>query len=355
MCIFFVHFWHENKVLPSTHLPFMVFITGVNGLVGSFVAREFLRHGHAVRALRRPDSDLGLLQDIAGQIEWIEGDILDVPLLAQAIRPGDIVVHSAAIVSYAPARQREMFRTNVEGTANLVNVCLEKNVKKFCFVSSVAALGRGKDSVEINENGQWQESSLNAGYAKTKHLAELEVWRAAAEGLRAVAVNPSVVLGPGDLRRSSTQLFGYALAERKFYPAGSVNYVDARDVASAVFLLANSEITGERFILNAGTVSYRDLLAQIARRFGKRPPPWLARPWMAQVAWRMEKLKTLFTRHEPLITRETARLSQSHYVFRNDKIKKELGFTFRTLDESLDWTCAGLKGSLPQRHPKEKV
>ena len=332
---------------PQTTHSNMVFITGANGLVGSFVAREFLEKGHSVRALRRPGSDMGLLEDIAHRIEWIEGDVFDVPLLAQSIHKGDVVVHSAAVVSYAPARQREMFRTNVEGTANLVNVCLQQGVKKFCFVSSVAALGRGKNAVEIDENGHWEESSLNANYAKTKHLAELEVWRAAAEGLPAVAVNPSVVLGPGDWQRSSTQLFGYALAERKFYPAGSVNYVDARDVASAVFLLADSEITGERFILNAGTVPYRDLLVQMARRFGKRPPPWQARPWMAQVAWRMEKLKTLFTGGEPLITRETARLSQTRYVFKNDKIKRQLGFTFRTLDQSLDWACAELMQKPP--------
>jgi nucleoside-diphosphate-sugar epimerase len=321
----------------------MVFITGVNGLIGSFVAREFLRQGHPVRALRRKQSDLSLVQDIAAQIDWVEGDVFDIPLLTQSIQANDIVIHSAAIVSFAPARKDEMFRTNVEGTANLVNVCLKKGVKKFGFVSSVAALGRTKKELLVTEESKWEESDLNTSYAQTKYLAELEVWRGAAEGLPVVIVNPSVVLGPGDWSRSSTQLFRYAFQERSFYPQGSVNYVDVRDVAEAIFSLISSDIIAEKFILNAGTVSYRELLEQIATRFGKKPPRWQVQPWMAAIAWRMEWLKGLFSGKEPLLTRETARTSQTKYVYQNDKIKQQLGFSFRKLSDTIDWSCTLLK------------
>lgn len=317
----------------------MIFITGSTGLIGSFIAREFLRQGHAVCALRRQQSDLSLIADITDQIQWIEGDLFDLPLLAQTLQPDDIVIHSAATVSFAPAKKAEMFKTNVEGTANLVNVCLDRGVKKFCFVSSVAALGRSKNQLILDENAKWEESEFNTTYAQTKYLAELEVWRAAAEGLPVVVVNPSVVLGPGDWHRSSTQMFRYAFGEKYFYPQGYVNYVDVRDVAEAIFSLVYSRITGEKFILNAGTVSYRELFQQIAQRFGKKAPRWQVQPWMVAIAWRSEWLKSQFSSKEPLITRETARTASSHYTYKNEKIREQLNFTFRSLSDTLDWAC----------------
>jgi nucleoside-diphosphate-sugar epimerase len=320
----------------------MVFVTGANGLLGSYIVREFLQEGHAVRALRRPGSDISLLADVARQIEWVEGDLFDTHLLGQTISADDMVVHAAALVSFAPARRAEMFKTNVEGTANMVNVCLEKSVRRFCHVSSVAALGRSKNKTVLDETAAWEESEFNTTYAQTKHLAELEVWRGVAEDLPAVVVNPSVVLGPGDWHRSSTQLFRYASEQKTFYPPGMVNYVDVRDVARVIFLLVGTEITGERFILNAGTASYRELLSEIARRFGKKPPKWVAQPWMLQLAWRAEWLRGQLTGREPLVTRETARTALTHYTYQNNKVRNQLDFTFRSLSETLDWTCGKL-------------
>ncbi len=317
----------------------MVFITGGTGLVGSFVIRHFLQQGYPVTALRRAGSDMHLLHDCQDKVQWVEGDILDIPLLSQVIQPNSIVIHAAAIVSYSPSRKEEMFKTNVEGTANMVNVCLEQGVRKFCFVSSIAALGKNKQQTEIDESAKWEDSDLNTSYGQSKYLAETEVWRAAAEGLPVVIVNPSIILGAGDWQRSSTQLFHYAYKEKPFYPNGSVNYVDVRDVARAIFLLANTEIIGEKFILNAGTVNYKKLLEQIAQRFGKRPPHWKVQPWMSQLLWRMEWIKSLFSKKEPLLTRETAKLSQIHYLYPSDKIKKELNFTFNDLADTLDWAC----------------
>ncbi len=198
----------------------MIFITGSNGLIGSFVIRQFIEQGYAVRALRRVNSDLSLLADITHRIQWVEGDLLDPLLLHQTIQPGDIVIHAAAIVSFSAREYEKMRKVNVEGTANVVNVCLQRGVKKFCFVSSIAALGRENHFHSIDESTKWEDSELNTVYAQSKYLAELEVWRGEAEGLPAVIVNPSVVLGPGDWRRSSTQLFKYAWDEHWFYPAG---------------------------------------------------------------------------------------------------------------------------------------
>ncbi|MDJ1468440.1 NAD-dependent epimerase/dehydratase family protein [Cytophagaceae bacterium DM2B3-1] len=320
----------------------MVFITGCNGLLGSFIAREFLKKGYSVRALHRKQSDLSLVADIASQIDWVEGDIFDLSLLEKSIQHDDIVIHTAAIVSFSPHRKTEMFQTNVEGTTNIVNVCLEKDIKKFCFISSVAALGRTKKQTVLDESTMWEESDLNTNYAYTKYLAEVEVWRAFSEGLPAVIVNPSVVLGPGELEKSSTKLFRYVLNENKLYPQGFVNYVDVRDVAEAIFSLSTGKITGEKFILNAGTVTYRELLEKIAIQFNKRPPVWPVRTWMAELGWRAEWFKSLFSDKEPLLTRETARIAQTHYTYKNDKLKNELHFTYRELTDTVNWTCKTL-------------
>lgn len=332
----------------------MVFITGGNGLIGSYTTKLLLERGHTVRLLHRPESRLDWLSEVADQIQWVEGDVLDATLLTDVIKPGDWVIHAAAIVSFTPGEHEKMFKVNVEGTANVVNACLQKNVRKLCFVSSVAALGRTKQNHLITENTPWEESEANTAYAHSKYLAELEVWRGIAEGLPAVIVNPSVVLGAADWERSSTQLFRYAWGEPLFYPAGTVNYVDVRDVAEAIYLLINSNIISEKFILNAGNITHRELLSGMASCFGKNPPKIEARPWMAEVGWRLEWLRGLVTGKAPLLTRETARAASSHYHYSNEKVKNALHFSFRSLPDTLQWACNELLkryGNHPSEDP----
>jgi nucleoside-diphosphate-sugar epimerase len=320
----------------------MIVITGCNGLVGSFIARKFLREGFKIRALKRTGSDLSLIADIASDIEWIEGDILDVVQLTKAMQGAEYVIHAAAIVSFAPADHENMLKVNVEGTYNVVNTCLATGIKKMCFVSSVAAIGRKKNAWEVSEESQWEESSYNSYYAKSKYLAELEVWRGIAEGLPAVIVNPSVVLGPGNWHKSSAKLFKYVWDEKPFYTAGSMNYVDVRDVADIIFRLINSEITSERFILNAGSIKIKDLFGKIAAAFGKKKPAIQVSPFMAQIAWRLEFLRSLLSGSSPLVTRETALLAQKDYFYTNYKVQQTLQYTFKNLEDTISWTCMKL-------------
>ena len=320
----------------------MIFITGCNGLVGSFVARTFIREGYPVRALKRQSSDLRLVQDIAGQIDWVEGDILDLSGLARAIEGASVVIHSAAMISFSPADKARMHKINVEGTSNIVNVCLAKNVSQLCHVSSVAALGRKKNERIITEEAKWENSGYNSNYAQTKHLAELEIWRGIAEGLRAVIVNPSVILGPGNWEQGSTKLFKYVWDQHAFYTGGSINYVDVRDVSQIIFQLIRSEITLERFILNGGSIKIKELFDKIATRFGKKPPSVPVNPLLAAVAWRLEYMRSLITGKDPLITRETAQIAQKEYVYPNNKVKQQLGYTFYPVEDTIAWTCTEL-------------
>jgi nucleoside-diphosphate-sugar epimerase len=326
-----------------------ILITGITGLVGSFTARRFLDEGFNVMGLKRENSDVSLLQDIENQIVWHEGDVLDILTLEKAIENANYIVHAAAIVSFAPKDLDRMFKTNVEGTINVVNLCLNRKIKKLCFVSSVAALGRKTPNekeathfIKINEKATWEESSLNSNYAKTKYLAELEVWRGQAEGLDSIIVNPSLILGEADWNKSSTQLLKYVFDEHKFYPEGNLNYVDVLDVADCIYQLTVSDISGERFILNEGQIMYKDFFEKVAPRFQKKAPSIMLRKFLTGIIWRLEAIRTFFTGAAPLITKETALSSSHSFEYQNDKIKNTLDFSFRNLDESLDRICKNL-------------
>ena len=341
----------------TSSLPNITLITGANGLIGSHIVRRYLDAGRTVAALRRADSDLHLVNDIKDRITWLEGDILDIPALEEAIQTvqsmGTVdVIHVAAIVSYSPKDRNRMDKVNVEGTANIVNICLSKGIRKLGYVSSVAAVGRptikrgsaaNNPAKVIDEEQRWEESPNNSFYGQTKYRAELEVWRGIAEGLHAVIVNPSLVLGEGDWTRSSTQLFKYAFDEKPFYPAGIVNLVDVRDVAEAIFQLMESNVTAERFILSARSLSYKEFLDKLADALGKKRPGFRVSPKLTQVLWPIEAIRSWLTGKPPLITRETARSASGSYQYDGQKIEKMLPFRYRPIDETIQRICVFFK------------
>lgn len=327
-----------------------ILITGATGLVGSAVARLLIEQGHEVAALCRPGSDRSLVKKEEQLIQWIEGDIMDVVGLESEIRKVDYVVHAAAIVSFAPKDKAEMYRINVEGTANVINACLVAGIRKLCHVSSNAALGKpdskkhsSAGEIVIDEEQRWEESSSNSYYSKTKYLAELEVWRGISEGLEAVIVNPSVVLGEGDWNKSSTRLFRYAFDEKPFYTEGRINYVDVKDVARAVVTLLFSPISAERFLLNAGSMPYEHFFGMIADGFGKKRPWIKVGKWVASVIWRLEAVRTFITQGSPLITKETARSATRHYSYSSEKIKAKLGLNFIPIEDTIARVCQSFK------------
>ena len=328
-----------------------VFITGATGFIGSHIARTYLANGHRVAVLHREGSGYGMLADVADQVTWHMGDILDIPSLEAAITPRIDVIHAAAIVSFVPKDRDQMEKVNVEGTANVVNVCLNAGVRKLGYVSSVASLGKpvakgemtGESSI-ITEDQKWEESPMNSNYAKTKYRAELEMWRGVAEGLNAVMVNPTVVLGAGDWTRSSLQLIKYVHDERPFYTDGLVSYVDVLDVAESLYRLMQSELTAKRYILTGGTIPYRALLGQIANAIGKRPPTVRVSPLLTRVLWPVEAVRSWLTGGTPLITRETARSASAQYHFDGRKIEQVTGFQYRPLSETLRRVADAFRG-----------
>lgn len=328
--------------LPTMH----ILITGATGLVGSAAAKMLLSDNHSVSVLHRHGSDRTLLADVADQVRWIEGDILDIVSLEKSLAGIDFVVHSAAIVSFVPRDADRMMKINVEGTANVVNACLKKGIRKLCHVSSVAALGRPdprrseqKGLIQINESQRWEDSPNNSDYAKTKYQAELEVWRGIAEGLNAVIVNPGLILGEGNWQKSSTQLFKYIYDGKPFYTEGTVNYVDVQDVASAISRLLFSDIQGERFILSAGTASYRDLFGMMARALNKKPPHLKVGQTLSGILWRFEAVRSWLTGSRPLITKDTARSATHHFEYMNNKIRDSISFEFQPIEVTIQRVC----------------
>jgi len=321
-----------------------VFITGATGLLGSFICRHLLQNGHEIKAVKRASSKMTLLEDITEQIDWVVGDMNDTVFLEESLAGVDGVIHAAAIISFDKRWEDKMYQTNVLGTADIVNASLKCGVKKFLHISSVAAVGRKVGQEFLDENNRWEAGEFDSIYARSKYYQELEVWRGGQEGLEVKIVNPSIVLGPGIWGAGgSTSVFKYAYDEKSFHPEGTVNYVDVRDVSEIVVKLLTSDIQDERFILNAGTVSYKDFFGTIAKAFGKKPPSKLVKPWMLKVAVAAEFIRSRITGNEAMITKDTAILSRANFHFKNDKIKEALNFEFKPLTESVDWSVQALK------------
>ncbi|MBL0740075.1 NAD-dependent epimerase/dehydratase family protein [Chryseolinea lacunae] len=317
----------------------MIAVTGANGLLGSFIVRELIAHNQPFVALKRSGSDTSLLNDVAHNITWRDADVLDAVALTEAFQDVTHVFHTAAIVSFNPRRAKEVMDINVQGTRHVVNACLMHGVKRLVHISSVSALGRQKDQRHIDESNKWVDSPLNSVYGQSKYFAELEVFRAQEEGLSTVMLNPSVILAPADWARSSAQLFKYVWDEKKFYIDGYLNYVDVRDVASLSYQLLNHPAEAERFIASAGNITFSDFFSSIARKFNKKSPSIKLSKNLLSVVASFETFRSNVMGTEPLITKETARLAGTEFLYDNAKVRKGLNFEFQPFDKTLQWCC----------------
>ena len=324
----------------------LVLVSGGTGFLGTYVLRQLLRAGWRVRAMRREISPMDLVADIADQVEWVIADVTDIPALEEAFQGVTHVCHCAAKVSFHPRDVRRMRQVNLEGTANMANLALEFGVQKFVHVSSIAALGRSKERLELHENLKWVESPDTSQYALSKYQSELEVWRAHAEGLPVAIVNPAIILGSGFWNDGSAKFFQQINDGLKFSPTGRSGFVDVRDVARFMVLLLDSDISGERYVLCGANVLYRDFFKQIAANLGKKAPPITVTPLLAEVAWRVEWLKEKILGIDPIVTRESARASVSQYTYLNDKSRSVFNFEYLPFEQTIRETAAQFKACL---------
>ena len=323
----------------------MILVTGGTGLVGSHLLYQICQSEIKVRAIKRAQSNASLVRQIFSyytekadllfeKIEWVNADLLNIPELDLAFQGVTKVYHCAAWISFNPKHKGKMMQTNIEGTTNVVNLCLARRIDKLCHVSSVASLGRQKDGSSTNENTPWLNSPENSYYALSKYHSEMEVWRGIEEGLNAVIICPAIILGPGKWEKGSSMLFKQVWKGLSFYTSGTNGFVDVRDVVNVMIQLMKSEIKSERFILCSENIPFKKTFDYIAEALGKKKPHIKVGPFLSAIGWRIAKVVSIIRRKSPLITKETVLAGNSISIYENKKIKTALNYQFKSVEQS---------------------
>lgn len=333
-------------------------VTGGTGLTGSHLLFELTKKGNRIRATKRCGSSTDFVKKIFSLytsnvneqfdlIDWIEADLLDYNSLLDATLGVDTVFHTGAIVSFNSNDSSLISLTNVNGTANVVDACLQNNVTKLVHVSSIAALGEPNEKGIIDENCPWTKSKGQSAYAKSKFQGEMEVWRGAEQGLHVVIVNPSVILGPGRWETGSGQLFSRISKGMPFYTNGISGYVDVRDVAKAMVLLADdNSIKNERFVLNSQNLTYKEVFTNIANSTDGKPPRFIIKPWIITMVWPLIKFFGILVGKGSAISRENIMSAFSKTYYSSDKIKNRLQFEFIPIADSISFIGKAFKNGL---------
>jgi nucleoside-diphosphate-sugar epimerase len=323
----------------------MILVTGATGFLGAELVVQLLENEAIIKCIKREKAKIPQkLVPYQDKIEWVIADILDYSDLADAFDGVTKVYHCAALISFEPSLKKKMLQVNAEGTANVVNLCLEHSVEKLVQVSSIAALGHGKNDELIDEKLFWEGFEAHDAYAVSKYRAEMEVWRGINEGLNAVIVNPSVIIGENAGTTGSGAIFETVRNGLKYYTQGGTGFVDVEDVAKTMILLMNSEVSAERFIISNQNFSYQELFSEIAEAFNLPIPKQEAKPWMLSLAWKANALKNFFTGSKGGLTKTTAKSASNFNQFDNSKIKKHLlGFEFKPIKQSITKIANSLK------------
>ena len=324
----------------------MVLVTGATGLVGSHLVLHLLENGDNVSAIYRSEKAIEKTRSIFQlykkealfeKIHWLQADINDIPSLETAFQNIDYVYHCAAFISFEPTDEEKIRKINIEGTANIVNFCLAKGIKKLCYVSSIAALGDlPKQNLQdgatilnsINEETDWNPEKPHSDYAISKYGAEMEIWRGQQEGLNVVVVNPGVIFGPGFWKEGSGKIFTTVAKERNYYTKGSTGFVAVNDVVQVMSLLMKSDIAATRYVLVAENIIFQDLINTIAESLNVKKPTAYAKKWMTEMAWRLDWFRAHLFFSKRKLSKAVARSLHTTDVYTKKKIKAELGFEF---------------------------
>jgi nucleoside-diphosphate-sugar epimerase len=324
----------------------MVFVTGATGILGRVIVLELLKKGKNVRASKRPASNLNEVKDsfrfytenpddFFNKIEWVDIDFEDIDSLQHALNGVEEVYHCAAKVSFHPKDEKEMYHTNIKGTENLLFACEGSDVKKFLHVSSVAVLDGFNEKGELDEESDFNPKIEHPAYAISKHLSEMEVWRASAEGLNTIIINPGIIIGSGNWNQSSGELFS-TFEDNNFTFSGGSSYVDVRDVAAIAIELMEKNTFGERFILVADNKRYAAVGEQIRKRLGLKNARILSNTELNAgrianlfLGWLIPKLR--------IVTKNNIESITSFNTISHQKVKERLGYQFISVEESIDF------------------
>ena len=323
----------------------MILVTGGTGLVGSHLLYQICQSETKVRAIKRAYSKTNFVRQVFSyytekadllfeKIEWVNADLLNIPELDLAFQGITKVYHCAAWISFNPKHKNNMMQTNIEGTSNIVNLCLAHRIHKLCHVSSVASLGRPIYCGSTDENTPWVSSPENSYYRLSKYHSEMEVWRGIEEGLNAVIVCPAIILGPGKWEKGSSILFKQIWKGLSFYTSGTNGFVDVRDVVNVMIQLMKGKIKSERFILCSESIPFKKTFDFIAEALGKKKPEIEVGPFLSAFGWRIAKIISIISGKPPLITKEIVLAGNSLSIYENKKIKTTLNYQFKSVEQS---------------------
>lgn len=324
----------------------MILVTGATGILGRVIVLELLKQGKKVRATKRKSSNINDVkhsfqfytenpEEFFNKIEWIDVDFDDIDSLKTALINVEEVYHCAAKVSFHPDDRKEMYHSNIVGTRNLLFACENSSVKKFCFVSSVAVLDGTDENGKVTEDSNFNPKLRHSKYAKSKHFSEMEVWRASAEGLKTLIINPGVIIGSGNWQSSSGEIFG-TFEKFPYAMSGSSNYVDVRDVANIAIALMERNIFGERFLIISENKKLVEVANLIRQKLGKSQAKVLPK-WILNVGYVLNLLLGWLIPPLRLLNRINIQAVTSHHLLSNNKIKERLDYQFIPITESIDF------------------
>ncbi|RME89939.1 MAG: NAD-dependent epimerase/dehydratase family protein [Anaerolineae bacterium] len=315
-----------------------VLVTGATGHIGNVLVRKLLQRGAHVRALILPGEDTISLADL--DVEFVEGDVLDLPRLLEVFEGMEIVYHLAGVISILPGDDPFVWRVNVEGTRNVLAAARRAGVKRLVYTSSIHALKRVPHGTVIDESVPFDPDNPYGVYDRSKAVASLEVLRAAQEGLDAVIVCPTGVIGPYDYRRSEMgEVIRGALRNTpQLYVNGAYDFVDVRDVAEGLILAAERGRRGESYILSGQRISVRYLLETVREITGLRFPTVRIPTSLARFLTRFTPAYYRWTGKTPRFTPYSLEVLESNSLISHAKATRELGYRPRALFESLSDT-----------------
>lgn len=313
----------------------MVVVTGGTGHIGNVLVRQLLARGEKVKAVILPAEDTTPLKGL--KVEMVEGDVCNISSLIQAFKGSKIVYHLAGIISILPGKDRLLDQVNVAGTQNVVKACLEAGVQRLVYTSSIHAIEEPPHGTMIDETCPCNPDRVPQGYGRSKARATLAVLDGVEQGLDAVIVHPTGVIGPNDYRVSEMGqlMIDFVSGNFKVYIDGTYDFVDVRDVARGIILAGEKGQSGERYILSGEQISVRQLMLMLQEISGVKAPSLKIPLWMARIVAGFSPLYYRLTKTKPRFTSYSIDVLCSNSLICSEKARRELGFTARPARQSI--------------------
>ncbi|MDE3057389.1 MAG: SDR family oxidoreductase [Bacteroidota bacterium] len=315
-----------------------ILITGGTGFIGSNLAASLVSQGYHVKILRRKLSSTQLVDHL--DIEHCTGDVRDNASLHAAMKDCDTVFHTAAVVSFWKSLRQMQYDVNVIGTKNVAQACLETGVKRLVYTSSIAALGHPTSGALADESTPFNWKHLHSGYKASKHLAEIEIESAVDRGLDAVMINPTVIIGPGDIHfHGGSIIRSVQRGLVPFYIKGGMNVVYVDDVVNVHVDAAEKGRTGERYIAGGENLTHKQIFQTTAEILGKRPPRLKIPVPLLKLAAGGFDIAASILRTQPLISTELISGAGLYNWYSSAKAERELGYRPTPFREAVEKTC----------------